>query len=389
MYITSYKPNKTKTIIQTNIDLLFKGLDSVEELVETNDDELRRTITTVKDFNDMIEPDDLYKILKGYTRILNLNCSDPAIHYKSFKIPKRTRGFRDIDAPDEELSTTQREVARILRDNLKILPHDSAWAYIKQRDIVKAIREHKDNGSRWFLKIDLKNFFGSCNKEFIEKQLLSIYPFAYTYNLPEYRIKTLQVIERIINIATLNDGLPQGTPLSPYLTNIIMTPIDYQINKLLNNLVDKEVITKQRYVYTRYADDIIISAKRSFQFNNVVHAIASLLKDTPLQINQDKTRYGSNAGRNWNLGLMYNKDNEITVGHKKKHFIKIIIYNYLVDKSNYVGWSEEDLQYLHGQLAWLEHVEPTYYNHLEDYFKRKYGLEYTVKHMIIEDLKSH
>ena len=66
---------------------------------------------------------------------------------------------------------------------------------------------------------------------------------------------------------------------------------------------------KQKYIYTRYADDIIISARNKFDYRIILKALNKLFKDTPLSINKEKTRFGSNAGRNWNLGVMCNKDN--------------------------------------------------------------------------------
>ena len=132
-----------------------------------------------------------------------------------------------------------------------------------------------------------------------------------------------------------------------------------------------ESIYRQKYIYTRYADDILTSAKHSFEYEKVIAKIQEILNDTPLTINEEKTRYASNSGRNWNLGVMYNKDNKITVGHKQKNHIKVSVHNFITNRAD---WSIDDVQYLLGQLSWLKNVEPDYYGSLMTYFRNKYHI---------------
>lgn len=61
-----------------------------------------------------------------------------------------------------------------------------------------------------------------------------------------------ELFNTAISLCFLHGGLPQGTPISPMITNIMMIPIDY---KLFNSLHDEE----STFVYTRYADDMLIS----------------------------------------------------------------------------------------------------------------------------------
>lgn len=317
----------------------------------------------------------------------NYKDKDLNIYYDIFKIPKRTHGFREISAPKAELKEDLKRINYILVNHLNLLAHDSAWAYIKHRDVVQAMQTHTNNNSRWYLKIDLKNFFGSCNKDFILKQLIELYPFKLlieqekTYN----STTTLDILNDLIHTACLNNVLPQGSPLSPLLSNLVMIEFDYKINKLLYNLSKENKLFKQKYIYTRYADDIIISARNKFEYSNIINALNELFKDTPLNINTEKIRFGSTAGRNWNLGVMCNKDNKITVGHKRKQLIKSTIHNYIVDKQNNIKWPKVDLQYLLGQLSWLRNVEREYYTGLMSYFKNKYNKD--IWHNIITDIK--
>lgn len=376
MYIT-VKDTANLPTMQRNdfIDNLFSGIevDALPAMTYTEELLIRTKTYKVDEVQTDIISEDRFRLAMEHIMQV-IKDIQPVEHYKEFKIPKKTHGFRTINAPDDILKPKMTKVAKILSDELQILAHDSAWAYVKGRDVITAMKEHQKNNSRWFLKLDLKDFFGSCSVDFIVQQLEKIYPFAvYPSTMPEV----------IANFATLNGGLPQGTPLSPMLTNLIMVEIDYKINRLIYDLTQEAGLFKQHYVYTRYADDIIISAKNNFKYDIIIEAIDNLLEDTPLTINREKVRYGSSSGRNWNLGIMYNKDNELTIGYREKQKLKVTIYNYIHDGL----WPLEDLRWLLGKLNWLHNVQPDYFEGLMNYYKNKYNVD-IIKN-IISDIKTY
>lgn len=376
MYITVKDTANLPTVGRNDfIDNLFSGIevDTLPAITYTEEPLIRTKTYKVDEVQTDIISEDRFRLAMEHI-MQTIKDIQPVEHYKEFKIPKKTHGFRTINAPDDILKPKMTKVAKILSDELQILAHDSAWAYVKGRDVITAMKEHQKNNSRWFLKLDLKDFFGSCSVDFIVQQLEKIYPFAvYPSTMPEV----------IANFATLNGGLPQGTPLSPMLTNLIMVEIDYKINRLIYDLTQEAGLFKQSYVYTRYADDIIISAKNNFKYDIIIEAIDNLLEDTPLTINREKIRYGSSSGRNWNLGIMYNKDNELTIGYREKQKLKVTIYNYIHDGL----WPLEDLRWLLGKLNWLHNVQPDYFEGLMNYYKNKYNVD-VIKN-IISDIKTY
>ena len=376
MYITVKDTVNLPTIGRNDfIDNLFSGIevDTLPAITYTEEPLIRTKTYKVDEVQTDIISEDRFRLAMEHIMQV-IKDIQPVEHYKEFKIPKKTHGFRTINAPDDILKPKMAKVAKILSDELQILAHDSAWAYVKGRDVITAMKEHQKNNSRWFLKLDLKDFFSSCSVDFIVQQLEKIYPFAvYPSTMPRV----------IANFATLNGGLPQGTPLSPMLTNLIMVEIDYKINRLIYDLTQEAGLFKQSYVYTRYADDIIISAKNDFKYDIIIEAIDNLLEDTPLTINREKVRYGSSSGRNWNLGIMYNKDNELTIGYREKQKLKVTIYNYIHDGL----WPLEDLRWLLGKLNWLHNVQPDYFEGLMNYYKNKYNVD-VIKN-IISDIKTY
>ncbi len=273
-----------------------------------------------------------------------------ANHFYKFKIPKKSGGFREITAPDPEIKKEFKRVKDYLEDNIKMLSHPSAYAYTRKTSTYDAIKKHQQNQSEWFLKVDLKDFFDNCNQELIIKQLSQIYPLNTHPRL----------IKELAEFATLDDKLPQGTPLSPLLTNLIMIPFDYHFDNYCR---------EKGFIYTRYADDLIISHKESFEFQKITKKITHLMKklDYPFEINEKKTRYGSRKGQNWNLGLMLNKDNQITLGHEYKNQCKVILYKLAL------GELPKDDPSIMGLFSYLKQIEPNYYGGLNNYAIRKHG----------------
>lgn len=297
--------------------------------------------------------------------------------YREFHIPKKSGGLRKIDAPNDELMDKLRELKRIFENDFKALYHTSAFAYIKKRGILDALKRHQSNESRWYAKFDLHNFFGSTTLEFIMKMFSMVYPFSEVIAHPDGKAE----LEKALELAILDGGLPQGTPISPLITNIMMIPVDFMISKRLRGFEDR------KYVYTRYADDFQISARKHFDYHEVEHLIEEVLGEfgAPFALNTKKTRYGSTAGRNWNLGLMINKDNQITVGHEKKRHFKAMLTSYILDRGNGISWDLSDIQVMEGYRNYYRMVEQDTIEALIANINRKYNVD--VVSMIKEDLK--
>lgn len=269
--------------------------------------------------------------------------------YMSFEIPKRNGGTRMINAPCEELKQVQKEILTALNKE-KILTHNAVHSFQKHRNCKTAIKEHQKNKSRWFLKLDIADYFGSITPDNLKRELS--------------KNAKLRLIIPSINQALYETtffyrgSLPQGAVTSPFLSNMYLYEFDYILTNRLKE-IDRD------FVYTRYADDILISSKKSFRFAPLVQEIQELLEQYNCKLNTTKTRYGSFNGRNWNLGIMYNNNYDLTVGYRAKHLFKNRIHNVITGKNK----DPHERNVLKGLYAYYSYIEPEYFSRYKEVIK--------------------
>ena len=387
MYITYQVPPRYR---QMTFEEMLSGVVTIDQL-RVGDIAATRTICT----EGLYMPSNLAKIINVSEMIQKLHEFNAATErirqtpreelYNSFKIPKKSGGLRQIDAPNVELSNHLRNLKTLLSSFMIADHHTCAYAYVQNRSTIDAVKKHQKWESNWFGKFDFHGFFPDTTLDFVLSQLATIYPFA----LIMQNENGYSEIKKALELCFLNGGLPQGTPISPFITNVMMIPFDHVVaNKLLKFDGIHQNGNSERFVYTRYADDILISCRVDFPIKKIEEFIVETLKNfgAPFYLNQKKTRYGSRAGSNWNLGLMLNKDNEITVGYREKKHFKAMIHNYLMDKKNGRNWELSDVQHMQGKISYFRMVEKNYIDKIINELNQK--LEMNLMECIRADLRS-
>ena len=345
--------NREPRVYQLTFEDIMYGLDESKLALQkdTRDtttwkvDAINRRLIEKTDFNAM------QAALRGFVERYQdlIAVEDKSTLYRSFKIPKRSGGLRQIDAPNDELKRALYDLKMIFEKKFYMSYHTAAFAYVHGRSTIDSVKRHQQNKSRWFLKTDMRHFFPSTSPEFLMKMLCMTFPFCAFI---EDDWGNRELLEKALSLCFLNGGLPQGTPTSPMLTNALMIPIDHAISKMCHEY-------QPHLCYTRYADDILISSEYSFKWTDVQNKLIAILKsfEAPFSLHPDKTRYGSSAGRNWNLGVMLNAENKITIGHEKKKVFKAMVFQFMTDDAKGVAWGLEDVQHFLGLISYYRMVE--------------------------------
>jgi len=270
--------------------------------------------------------------------------------YKKYKIPKRTKGYRDIAQPAKSLKLLQKIVCE---EFLKELPvHTACKSYKKETNIKDNALVHAKN--KFLLKMDFKNFFPSIAPKDLIKHMSLFYE-------GEIAIEDEQLLGKLF-FYSLNKGSPLvlsiGAPTSPFISNTIL----YEFDSLINKKCEQEGVS-----YSRYADDLAFSTNAKNILFDYPAKVAETLTEIgypKITINQDKTVFLSRKGNMHITGLVLTNTGEVSLGRKKKRYIKSLVYKYTKEQL-----SLDEKSYLRGYLSFCACIEPDFISRLE----KKYG----------------
>lgn len=202
--------------------------------------------------------------LVGYSLEYVLGAANaPRKFYRRFEIPKRSGATRVIREPLPSLKDIQRW---ILINILEIAPvHRFAKGFVRGRSIRDNARFHV--GQPAVMKLDIRDFFGSIPYVRVRKLFSNL---GYSF----------EVAVLLARLCTFRDGLPQGAPTSPAISNLLSYSLDQRISRYA---------IRRKIRYTRYADDLTFSG--TFNVGELISFVSMVLADDGLELNESKTRF--------------------------------------------------------------------------------------------------
>ena len=150
-YITVKQP---PTYHQISFEEMLAGIDDLSKYVMPNVTNTR-TYWVERPNDKLLENTDIDSMI---TLLSKFNQSKEALFqgdraslYHTFHIPKSSGGLRRIDAPLPELMNGLRELKTLFETYMFALYHTTAFAYVRGRSTIDAIKRHQRNESKWFL----------------------------------------------------------------------------------------------------------------------------------------------------------------------------------------------------------------------------------------------
>jgi RNA-directed DNA polymerase len=308
---------------------------------------------------------DVAKLLgyKPKTLAYILYAKPTSSRYTEIEINKKNGGTRTLSIPDDRLKLVQRRLSSLLQDCIDEIygstelhddaqrPDRIAHGFKRKRSIITNARQHKNK--RYVFNLDLKDFFPSINFGRVRGFFIQNRHFELTP-------KTATVLAQI---ACYKNALPQGSPCSPVISNLIGHILDIRINSLAR---------KARCVYTRYADDLTFSTNLkvfpkdiAVQLNEDDHnweagnKLKRIIERSGFSINKKKTRMQYTTSRQEVTGLTVNKRINTPKFYRKK--VRAMVHN-IVKTGQFQIMNEGEKQdgeltQLHGMLGFIYHVD--------------------------------
>ena len=288
----------------------------------------------------------------------------PAAKYQTFEIPKRQGGKRTIKAPNDQLKLLQQKLSELLQDCLdeineaKQRKDKIAHGFKRKRSIITNARQHRNR--RYVFNIDLQDFFPSINFG----RVRGFFMRDKSFELPE------AVATVIAQIACHDNALPQGSPCSPVISNLIAHVLDMHLVRLVSAV---------GCTYSRYADDLTFSTNQK-EFPPEIaepdkgphlwtpgRELERLVIHSGFSINAAKTSMQYRTSRQRVTGLVVNQ--KINVRHEYRHNVRAMVHNLFstgkfelygpVEKGGLVSIEKHEgtLNELHGRLGFIDSID--------------------------------
>lgn len=254
--------------------------------------------------------------------------------YKKVSIPKKRGGTRELLIPNNSLKYIQKWILDNILNNMKVSKF--AKGFEKDKSILDNAIVHINQ--ECIINMDLKNFFPSIE---IERVFKIFYYYGYTREISFLLSK----------LCTYRGILPQGSPASPKIANIICLKLDKRISRLCQKYEAK---------YSRYADDITISGKQGIE--SIIKVIESIVENEGFKLNKNKTRVAYNNSRQEVTGLNLNSGKVTIPREYKRKLMQEIYYcqKYGVEGHlNYIKCEKAFYkEHLYGKAYFINMVEP-------------------------------
>jgi len=307
--------------------------------------------------------------------------------YKNFTISKRSGGVRWISIPCSPLMAVQSWISQEILSGLQ--PHSAAMAYVKGK--LEPLKAHAEThiGAKWVLKVDIKSFFSNIS----EQQVYGVFKGLGYPNLLSFEMARLctritpnrngkrwrrKVDEDYAGpyFYDLMGSLPQGSPTSPALSNLVCRKMDEDLETLA---------LSHGVTYSRYADDLCFSFLESDRrtITNFKRLVVSILIKYNFEENSKKTRIIPPGSRKIITGIVIDSG-KATIPRELRDRIRMHLYyakkvgiaDHCKEKGfrSIIGFRN----HLFGLITYASSINPSQGAKLQDEFSRLPWLDFDI-----------
>jgi RNA-directed DNA polymerase len=259
-------------------------------------------------------------------------------------------------SPSERLRAHHNFLKLFLLDFLPV--HEAVFSYKKGLNAHAAVQRHA--AGRHFFVTDIESFFSSISRELVGKTILAAAERLPVADLEDY-------LEHMLDLMCVDGSLPVGFATSPVLSNAVLYTFDALFQERCASL---------GVTYTRYADDIILSAANPSEVLEGARVLEELLGsmfNNSLKLHRGKSKFLKAGGKIKLLGMVLLPNGTISVDSTVKDEIETMLHLYLRNRERFNALLEAGANKVEARLAgllnYVNSVDTTYLDKL----RRKYG----------------
>lgn len=197
---------------------------------------------------------------------------------KRVDIPKPNGGTRMLGIPTVLDRTIQQAIVMVIEDAFEPQFSEHSYGFRKSRNAqqaVQAAQQYVKDGHTWVVETDLSKFFDRVNHDILMSRIAKVIDDK----------PMLKLIRRYLNTGIMEngvvipreEGVPQGSPLSPLLSNIMLTELDWELER-------------RGLKFCRYADDCNVYVKSEKAAERVLASLTRYVEEVlKLRVNRDKS----------------------------------------------------------------------------------------------------
>jgi group II intron reverse transcriptase/maturase len=207
------------------------------------------------------------------------------------------KGERGLGIPNVIDRIVQQAVQQVLSPHYEPTFHGSSHGFRPGRSCHTAIEEAKsylDDGYEWVVDMDLSKFFDRIHHQRLEARLEQRITDRRILRLIHRMLKAKVVMPDGVVVST-EEGAPQGGPLSPLLSNIVLDELDWELNR-------------RGHRFVRYADDCNIYVRSERAGKRAKESISRfIVKRLRLKVNEEKSAVAKPEERHF-VGFRLRRD---------------------------------------------------------------------------------
>ena len=197
---------------------------------------------------------------------------------RKVELPKPNGGVRTLGIPTVLDRLIQQAMLQVLQPEFEPEFSDHSYGFRPGRNAWQAVQRAKgyiNEGRRWVVDLDLEKFFDRVNHDILMSRLARKVRDERVLKLVRRYLEAGMMSDGIVSART--EGTPQGGPLSPLLSNILLTDVDRELER-------------RGHKFCRYADDCNIYVGSEAAGRHAMASITDYLeRKLQLRVNREKS----------------------------------------------------------------------------------------------------